>query len=307
MTTLTASPHRALLVAALGLSLAGCVSPYGSQRSTPDFGQGLDRPASARDAYHRPKQPHGRFGGSWQRPVTDEQTDELRAKSRQRRAARLEARNDAVAAMRARFDAMPPETSAKLLALEEALVAEINQLRQDPAGYTEKLATFRHRYNGRVVSIPGYMAVRTREGTRAVNDAITQARRTAPVSHLDRSKGLSHAARAHAFRLGEQGGLSTGDGDGGAAYGRMDLFGRVEGMFAENIGAVYGDANLMILELFVDDGIDTRVHRYNLLGEMFTVVGVGCAPHAKYSVVCVMNFAEGFDEEAPSATALQVD
>lgn len=182
-----------------------------------------------------------------------------------------------------------------LRALEDAVVVELNRLRGDPVAYAGDLARFGKLYRDNTVTVPGYMGVRTREGTVAVDDAIAVVTSMKPVAPLTRSPGLSRAARAYAYRLGHDGVLSHG-GDSASPHDRMAVYGRVDGMFAENVGAVYREAGLMILEQFVDDGVESRVHRYNMIGPMFRVVGVGCSPHPRYDVVCVMNFVEAYHE-----------
>jgi uncharacterized protein YkwD len=182
-----------------------------------------------------------------------------------------------------------------LRALEDAIVDELNRLRSNPAAYAGDLAGFGKLYRGDTVTVPGFMAVRTREGTAAVDDAVAVVTSIEPMPQLTRSPGLSRAARAYAYRLGHEGVLFRG-GDSASPHDRMALYGRVNGMFAENVGAVYHEARLMLLEQFVDDGVESRVHRYNIIGPMFRVIGVGCSPHPKYNVVCVMNFVEAYHE-----------
>lgn len=182
-----------------------------------------------------------------------------------------------------------------LRALEDGIVAELNRLRGNPAAYAEDLAGFGKLYRGDTVTVPGYLGVRTREGTVAVEDAIGVARSTRSMPPLARSPGLSRAARAHAYKLGHAGVLTPGSDDT-SPHDRMIQYGRVRGMFAENVGAVYREARLMVLEQFVDDGVESRVHRYNMIGPMFRVAGVGCSPHPRYDVVCVMSFVEAFQE-----------
>lgn len=226
---------------------------------------------------------------------------ESRRARRQQREADPESHVQAEQANQARASALAPHQLEAMEALEAAVLAELNRLRADPAGYAATLSEFRSMYRGEVVTVPGSMAVRTSEGVAAVDDAIAVAQSTTPVGVLSRSDGLTRAARAHAYQLGQQNKLGRNEGDSITLHRRMDAYGRVDGMFAENIGAVYRDARLMLLELFVDDGVETRVHRYNMLGPMFHVVGVGCSPHPAYDVVCVMNFAEGYHEASAKA------
>jgi uncharacterized protein YkwD len=221
---------------------------------------------------------------------------DMRRAQRQQREADPESRLQAEKANQARASTLPPHQIAAMEALEAALVEELNRLRSDPAGYAATLSEFRTMYRDEIVTVPGHMAVRTREGVAAVDDAISVAGSTAPMATLSRSDGLTRAARAHAYQLGHENQLGRNGGDSITLHRRMDAYGRVDGMFAENIGAVYRDARLMLLELFVDDGVETRAHRYNMIGPMFRVVGVGCSPHPAYDVVCVMSFAEDYHE-----------
>lgn len=183
---------------------------------------------------------------------------------------------------------------ASLRKLEDDILAEINRLRANPPAYADTVDGFRVFYRDDVVYIPGHPPVRTEEGTAAVDDAVVMARATAPMPPLARSPGLTRAARAHAYELGRGGAASGGSV---MLHHRMQAYGRVQGMFAENVSTLYREANVAVLNLFVDDGVESRANRYNMLGPMFRVAGVGCAPHARYEVVCIMDFAEVFHQD----------
>lgn len=226
---------------------------------------------------------------------------EMRRAERERRQADPRAHARAEKVNQTRASELPPHELEALEALEAALVEELNRLRSDPAAYVAALSEFRTLYREQIVTVPGHMAVRTHEGVAAVDDAVAVAGSTAPMVKLTRSPGLTGAARAYAYQLGHARKLDRGSDDSITLHGRMDAYGRVNGMFAENVGAVYRDARLMLLELFVDDGVEMRVHRYNMIGPMFRVVGVGCAPHPTYDVVCVMDFAESYREASARA------
>lgn len=221
----------------------------------------------------------------------------VRRAERERQKPDPKARAEAERANAALDGSLPASELEALRALEGAVVDELNRLRSNPAAYADDLAGFSKLYRGDTVTVPGYMGVRTREGTAAVDDAIAVITSVEPMPSLTRSPGLSRAARAYAYQLGHQGVL-TPSGDNTSPHDRMINYGRVRGMFAENVGAVYREARLMILEQFVDDGVESRVHRYNIIGPMFRVVGVGCSPHPRYEVVCVMNFVEAYHEAA---------
>ena len=46
-----------------------------------------------------------------------------------------------------------------------------------------------------------------------------------------------------------------------------------------------------VIDLLIDDGIESLGHRYNILSPVFTKVGVGIAPHRDYENVWVMEFS----------------
>jgi uncharacterized protein YkwD len=257
----------------------------------------LDRPASARPA----RSTSSGEGPAAAEGVQLQRWSKMRRAERERRQPDSQARVQAEEANQERASTLPPHELEAMEALEDELVEELNRMRSDPAAYTAVLSEFRTLYRDQIVTVPGHMAVRTREGVAAVDDALAVAESTAPMAKLERSDGLTRAARAYAYRLGHESKLGRGDDDSITLHRRMDAYGRVNGMFAENVGAVYRDAKLMLLELFVDDGVETRVHRYNMIGPMFRVVGVGCAPHPTYDVVCVIDFAESYREASARA------
>ena len=65
---------------------------------------------------------------------------------------------------------------------------------------------------------------------------------------------------------------------------------------AENIG--FGDppGRNMVTILLVDDGVPDRGHRKKMLSGRYTQVGIACGPHKVYRYMCVIDFAERFEE-----------
>ena len=187
------------------------------------------------------------------------------------------------------------EAGGGLAALERGIVEEINRVRRDPRAYARALSTYRTYYDGAFLRLPGrQVALRTFEGVAAVDEAIAVARKGKPARPLRASPGLSRAARAHAQEIGQAGSIDHTSADGAGPFARMKRHGEVAGMSGENIGTAHTEADIMVMDLFIDDGVPSRGHRDNLLEARYGVVGVGCAPHRTYDIVCVMDFAEGF-------------
>jgi hypothetical protein len=175
---------------------------------------------------------------------------------------------------------------------EVGVAAAASRLRRDPRWLVGALGRYRSHYRGRRMHLPGMdAAIVTVEGVAAVDEAIAVARRSKPRPALRLSAGLSRAARAHARELGRAGSLEHAGRDGSQPHERMARHGRVIGLSGENIGTGWGDAEVMLIGLYVDDGVRGRGHRVNLLEPEFRAIGVGCAPHRMYGTVCVLDFA----------------
>lgn len=211
---------------------------------------------------------------------------------------------DPAPAPAAEQDPAPDSTPAaqapggELAALEQGMVEEINRLRQDPRAFARALSTYRTYYDGPFLRLPGQQVpLRTFEGVAAVDEAIAAARKGKPARPLRSSPGLSRAARAHAQEIGRAGSIDHAGADGTSPFARMKRHGVVVGMSGENIGTGHAEADIMVMDLFIDDGVSSRGHRANLIEPSYGVVGVGCAPHRAYHIVCVMDFAEDFTEQ----------
>lgn len=193
----------------------------------------------------------------------------------------------------AQADPTPPGLSP----MERGVAEALNRLRRDPHGLVAALQRHRARYRGKELYLPGMDGpIITFEGVRAVDEAIRAARAASPRPTLRLSAGLSRSAHRHAVEIGRAGTIDHMGRDGSTPEARMEREGRVGGLSGEDIGTGYGGAEVMVLSLFIDDGVPGRGHRQNLLEPDYRVVGVGCAPHARWGTVCVLDFASSFDE-----------
>lgn len=203
----------------------------------------------------------------------------------------------------ARGDDEPPAGDAPARAdsmseLERAVAEEINRMRRNPRAWAAALQRYRGYYDGRFLRLPGSdIPIQTFEGVAAVDEAIAAARASKPLPELRVSPGLGRAARDHAKEIGAAGSIDHFGKDRSSPFDRMKRHGRLDGTAGENIGtAIHGAGELVVIDLFVDDGIASRGHRKNLLSPRYHVVGVGCAPHKAYGTICVLDFAEGYEE-----------
>ncbi len=170
------------------------------------------------------------------------------------------------------------------------IVAELNAARTDPADYARKARALRSLFNGDRIERPGEIALVTREGPAAVDEAIAFLERQTPLPALRDSPGLARAAADHAGEQGRTGDVGHDGADGSSAGDRMRRYAR---WTATGEAIAYGPdrAEDVILQLIVDDGVPDRGHRTILFNPVYTLVGAACAPHPVWRTVCVLDFA----------------
>ena len=204
---------------------------------------------------------------------------------------RIRIAGPALAAVLAGCAAAPsgPQPIGRETAARSDLDAQLNAARTDPAGYAGKARALRARFRGGRIERPGEIAVVTREGPAAVDEAIAFLERQAPLPAVRASSGVARAAAGHAADQSRVGGVGHIGSDGSGPADRM----RREGRWSATGEAIaYGSdrAEDVILQLIVDDGVPDRGHRRILFNPVYTLVGAACAPHPVWRTVCVLDF-----------------
>lgn len=182
----------------------------------------------------------------------------------------------------------PAEADARFAKL---VLIELNRVRADPPRYADYLATLRPRYGpGGIVRHPGAVAVRSKEGIAALEEAIRALRGASPALRLTHCEPLALSAREYAAEQARSGAV----GHGANSAARLSRHGAWQEAAGENIA--YGSTTpaRVVADLIIDDGQPSRGHRANILNRAFRVVGVGVDRHPRYGVVCVIDFAGGF-------------
>jgi uncharacterized protein YkwD len=176
-----------------------------------------------------------------------------------------------------------------------AIIHEMNLARQNPTLYATLLEQRRPNYCGGVYLLPGNVRLRTREGIRALDDAIRFLDRAKPQPPLTLSPGLCLAAADHCH---EQAGGAMGHcGDHRSDPGnRIGRYGVVSRGWAENIAYGRHTAREIVVALIVDDGIRGRGHRKNIFNPTYNLAGAAYGLHARFGSVCSIDFASGYAE-----------
>ena len=178
-----------------------------------------------------------------------------------------------------------------------AIVREMNLARQDPSHYANLIAQCREDFRGNLLLRPGRVPLRTKEGTRALDDAIDFLRHASAQAPLNFSAGMSHAAADHCAE--QAGGGMRHSGSGGSNCGdRINRYGRWSGTWGENLSCGRSGAREIVMALIIDDGQTGRKHRKNIFSREFNYAGAAVGPHAEYRTICSIEFAAGYAEEA---------
>lgn len=181
--------------------------------------------------------------------------------------------------------------------LSRQVLAEMNLARSAPRIYAGYIREFRGRFRGKSYSLPGSSSrVTTKEGKRAVDEAIKYLSRQKPLPMLGWSDGLAAAAAELAEEEGRSGATGHVGRKSRGPKERIERHGKWEGQIGENIGYGPNGAREMVMQLIIDDGVKGRGHRKNIFTKAFTTAGVACGPHPSFGTMCVMDFSGGFRE-----------
>jgi uncharacterized protein YkwD len=180
-----------------------------------------------------------------------------------------------------------------------AIVREMNLARQNPAQYASYVEEMRGQFNGNLLMRPGRVPLRTKEGVKAVDEAIRYLRSASPRPALAFSPGMSRGAADH---CAAQAGGGMSHNAGGSTGSRISRYGTFSGAWGENISCGRQSARDIVIALIVDDGLRSRKHRENIFSTNFSVAGAASGPHAQYRTICSMAFAGGYSERGQVET-----
>lgn len=182
-----------------------------------------------------------------------------------------------------------------------AIVREMNLARQNPAQYASFIEELRTNFQGNLLLLPGRVPLRTKEGTRALEEAIHFLRNASPQAPLMFSPGMSRAAADHCAE--QAGGGMTHRGRGGSSTGdRINRYGVWSGTWGENLSCGRSTAREIVMALIIDDGLRSRKHRANIFSSSFNYAGAAVGSHARYRTICSIDFAGGYSERGQSAS-----
>jgi uncharacterized protein YkwD len=175
--------------------------------------------------------------------------------------------------------------------LEAGVLEKINFARQHPQEYADQLRQYRDEFDGQVLYRPGDdNGVMTREGPSAVDEAIDFLERQAPLPPLGRGQMLAMAAQDLAEMQGPEGGVGHVSPDGASPGQRVKRHGG-DIYVGESISYGFDEADDVVMQMIVDDGVRDRGHRKLLFAKEYRYAGVGCGEHRTYRFMCVVDLS----------------
>ena len=182
---------------------------------------------------------------------------------------------------------------------EAGVFAELNRFRSDPAAYADFLRDYRPRFEGRrlLAAEDGEIDIMTREGVVAVDEAVRELSREAPLPRLEWSDLLARAAADHVAvqsRSGAVGHYTRGQGPGERMRARGG------GPYVNEV-ITYGHHTPegVVDQLLIDDGVPDRGHRFSLLRPTHRYAGVACGRHPVHRTMCVTLMSQTADGSPP--------
>lgn len=199
-------------------------------------------------------------------------------------------------------------TAATNSAFEQALLAELNQARQQPRAYAAVLRQYAAQFKDKALRLDSAnVSVQTKEGAAAFNEAAAALDAAPAVGAVRQSAGFSRSALDLVADHGPTG--KTGDvlADGTGAAQRLVRYGTWKKRAIETVAYLPGSARDVVVLWLADDGTADRANRKTLLDGGYSVVGIASGPHTQGGRIVVVDWAEDFHEggqaHAPSHPA----
>jgi len=116
--------------------------------------------------------------------------------------------------------------------------------------------------------------------------------RLTPGTELVWSEKLYRSAFDHAEDIGSNGLIGHTGSDSSDLAERIERYAKWKGSIAENIYYGSGSPLEIVILFLIDEDIEDRGHRMNILNANFQFTGIAVYQHFYYGTVCVIHFAE---------------
>ncbi|MBR1715789.1 MAG: CAP domain-containing protein [Treponema sp.] len=169
-----------------------------------------------------------------------------------------------------------------ILDFEKDAILELNKARTNPKAYAA------------LYILPMKDTYKGTEGNAALIECLSEMSKLDSLGTLNFAQGLYECAKEHADSSAAAGAFSHTRVDGTETFAAFGKYGTYSSA-GENIAAGQRTVRDVVVDLLIDDGIESRGHRKNILSSSFDSVGVGySAQHTKYTTMWVFDFASNW-------------
>ena len=167
------------------------------------------------------------------------------------------------------------------------LVSEINNLRTNPQTYIEPIREYKNYFhNNNILKIPGVkIGIQTSEGAAAYEEAAIYLKTQKPIPELKCIKGLCKVAEELLNEIQKRSMDKIGEIDMEKIIKSIGTF---SGSFSRAIDFGGTTPALVVSNLLVSDGDETRGQRYNIFNEDLKYVGVAHGEHKSFELFTVI-------------------
>lgn len=172
------------------------------------------------------------------------------------------------------------ESSQSPSQLDREIHDLLNAIRANPILLIPHLTEMLTRFNGKILSRPGDIDLRTNEGSAVVEETIAYLKKLTPIlTPLTWNDHLWKSTRDHVKDQGPKSLTGHNGSDGSTPQKRMERYCSVMSSSGENISYGKSDAMGVLVQLIVDDGVPSRGHRENIFNPGWKVHGCCSGPH----------------------------
>jgi uncharacterized protein YkwD len=181
--------------------------------------------------------------------------------------------------------------SSECALIQSKLLTELNNLRSDPQSYISILENDKTYFNNNILYRPNQQPIQTYEGISIYDEAISFLNSQSALNNkLQQSSHLNKAAKDLVNCIGPRGLVTHEDSDGNFVSERVDKYTEWSEYCSECIVLGARNAQDVVVDLIIDDGVQGREHRNSLFDERAKFVGVSSGYHKEYGIVTVVVF-----------------
>lgn len=172
------------------------------------------------------------------------------------------------------------------------ILNELNLVRTDPKSFAAKIRNYEQYFKGNILRIPGQNGIKTNEGYAAFKEAAEFLEKQIPIGPLIFNTYLNSISD-EVFSIIEK----SSDADAFNSINIDELiskYGSIAGQFSQAIDFGSNSAELIVINLIVDDGDSNRGNRSNILNPKFSIVGISSGKHKTYHYCTVIAYCRHF-------------